>query len=172
MQPSKQVAYIRGHPFAFVRAVGRMVTDYGSTIAHDVVAQTSYFRVSDVVAVLVAVGLLAVVVADRGTLPGGRRLQAVVLGLAALLVVVSLLLAYVGWNALRAPRLDGFQGRYLLLVLAMVCAVAYPARGRPVLALGSAGARRRRIEIAPLVVVWSAALLLAVECSLAWTVFH
>ena len=45
VQPSAQTTYLRSHPFAFVRAVGRMITDHGVSIAHDVVAQTSFWRV-------------------------------------------------------------------------------------------------------------------------------
>ena len=168
VQPSKQIAYVRGHPFAFVRAVGRMITDYGASIARELVAQTSYWRVPNVIALLVAVGVVAVVVADAGPLPGGRRLRVFALGLAAAVVVVSLLLAYVGWNALRAPRLDGFQGRYLLLVLGIVCLVAFPDRDRAEVELASARTGGRRIALAPLVVAWSAAMLLAVEVGLAW----
>jgi hypothetical protein len=84
------------------------------------------------------------------------------------ITVVSLLLAYVGWNALRAPRLDGFQGRYLLLVLGIVCLVSFPDRERADVEITSGGTGGRGIPIAPLVVAWSAAMLLAVEVGLAW----
>jgi uncharacterized membrane protein len=166
VHPSKQIAYLRGHPFAFVRAVGRMVTDYGASIAHDLVAQTSFWRVPNVVAVLIALGLVAILVVDAGPLPGGRLLRTVALSLAAAIVVVTLLLAYVGWNTLRAPRLDGFQGRYLLLVLGIVCLVASPDRERAGVKIGSL--RAGNFEIAPLLVAWSAVMLLAVEVGLGW----
>lgn len=168
VQPSKQIAYLQGHPFAFTGAIGRMITDSGTRIAHDLVAQTSYWRVPTAFAVLIAFAVLAICVVDSGPLPGGRVVRTVVLGLAAVIAVVTLLLAYIGWNALRAPRIDGFQGRYLLLVLGMVCLVAFPDRVRAPAPNGSAAVGRHRLEVAPLLVGWSAAMLLAVEVGLAW----
>ena len=159
VQPAAQARYLRGHPFAFVKAVGRTVTDHGPTIAREVFAQTSYWRVPGVVAALVAAGVVAIVAVDTGPLAGGRAMRALTLGLAAVTVVVSLVLAYVGWNALRAPRIDGFQGRYLLLVLALVAVVAWPDQPRPRL-------RLERVAIGLL--GWSAVMLLVVETGLAW----
>ena len=93
--------------------------------------------------------------------------------LAAVTVVVSLLLAYVGWNALRAPRIDGFQGRYLLLVLAIVALVVHPdspaARPRAGV-LQYVGGRVR--EAGLVLVGFSGLMLLAVEIGLAWHSYH
>jgi uncharacterized membrane protein len=160
VQPSAQTSYLRSHPFAFVRAVGRMITDHGVSIAHDVVAQTSFWRVPGVIAVLIALGVLAIVVIDAAPLAGGNPMRAVALGLAAFTTVVSLVLAYIGWNSLRAPRIDGFQGRYLLLVFALIALVIRPdGKGPPRFDVQRAG-----LWLAG----WSAVLLLAVEIGLAW----
>jgi uncharacterized membrane protein len=160
VEPSEQMSYLRGHPFAFLRAAGRMVTDHGARIAQDLVTQTSYWRVPGIIAVLVAIGVVAIVVVDSGALAGGRRMRALALGLAALTLFVSLLLAYVGWNAVRAPRIDGFQGRYLLLVLALIALVIRPdGKGPPRFEINRVG---------PWLAGWSALMLLCVEVGLAW----
>ncbi len=159
VEPSEQMSYLRGNPFAFVRAAGRMISDHGSRIAQDLFTQTSYWRVPAVVAVLVAVGVVAIVVADSGALAGGRRMRALALGLAALTMVVSLLLAYIGWNAVRAPRIDGFQGRYLLLVVAIIALVIRPD--------GNGPPRFEINRVGMWLAGWSAVMLLSVEIGLA-----
>jgi uncharacterized membrane protein len=160
VQPSAQTRYLRSHPFKFVSAVGRMITDHGVSIAHDVFAQTSFWRVPGAIAVLIALGVLAIVVVDSAPLAGGRAMRALGLGLAALTVIVSLVLAYVGWNALHAPRIDGFQGRYLLLVLALIALMIRPDGKRP----GRLDVNRVGVWLAG----WSALMLLLVEIGLAW----
>ena len=70
------------------------------------------------------------------------------------------MLAYVGWNALHAPRIDGFQGRYLLLVFALLALVIRPM---------AKAHRASTCERAGLWLVgWSAVMLLTVEIGLAW----
>ncbi len=76
VQPPEQLAYLRGHPFAFTGAAWRMVTDHGVTIVHDLTAQVSYWHAPGVIAVLVGAGVIAAVVLDRGPLPGGRAMRA------------------------------------------------------------------------------------------------
>jgi uncharacterized membrane protein len=172
VQPTAQVKYLRGHPFAFFGAVWRMITDYGPSIAHDLVAQTSFWHVPTLIAALIACGVVGIVVVEWGPLAGGRVMRAAALALAAVMVVVSLLLAYVGWNALRAPRLDGYQGRYLLLVLAIVALALLPDRAmQPENSSRSSIASRVRVHrdaIALGLVGWMAVMLLAVELGLAW----
>jgi uncharacterized membrane protein len=163
VQPKPQLAYLQHHPWAFVSAVGRTVTDHGISIAHDVMVQIAFWHVPGLIAFLVAFGLVAVVVIDAGPLAGGRAMRAFTLALAALTVVVSLFLAYVGWNALRAPRIDGFQGRYLAVVIAMVALVIRGARGH------TPNDPRFRVErVGVWLAGWSAVMLLAVETGLAW----
>ncbi len=157
-----------GDPFAFVRAVGRTVTDHGVNIA-----RTTRWRRSRSgtcpgwIAFLVAFGVIAMVV-DRRRTPRGRAADGVDHALARgrSPSCVSLFLAYVGWNSVHAPRIDGFQGRYLAV------------RGRDDrLVIRGAPARRRgsrpasRLPIEPVACgsrAWSALMLLAVEIGLAW----
>jgi uncharacterized membrane protein len=163
VQPSAQIKRLRHDPFAFVGIVGRTVTHHGVSIAHDLVAQITFWHAPGVIAVLVAAGLVAVVVVDSAPLPGGNAMRALTLVLAAVIVGVSLVLAYVGWNALSAPRIDGYQGRYLLLVLGMVALVVFPDRRR-----ARPRSPRAIAGIATYLVGWSALMLLAVETGLAW----
>jgi uncharacterized membrane protein len=171
VQPSAQLRYVRGHPFAFTGAVWRTLTDHGVSIGHDLTAQITYWRAPGLIAALVGSGVVAAVVLDAGYLPGGRAMRALALGLAALTVVASLFLAYVGWNALRAPRIDGYQGRYLLVVLAIVALVLVPDP-RPDKADGStapiATLRTQCGDRLGWLVGWSALMLLAVEVGIFW----
>jgi uncharacterized membrane protein len=162
VQPSEQLAYLRGHPFAFTGAVWRMVTDHGIKIVHDLTSQVSYWHAPGWIAVLVGAGVIAAVLIDAGPLPGGPAMRALALAIAFAAVVASLFLAYVGWNALHAPRIDGYQGRYLVVMLSLVALVLIPDRGvRPLSTLERVRARvgSRTGWLAG----WSALMLLAVE---------
>lgn len=168
VQPAAQIRYLRGHPFAFTGAVWRMVTDHGVSIVHDLGAEVSYWHVPGVIAALVWCGVAAVVLLDCGRLPGGRTMRRLTLVLAFLTVVASLFLAYVGWNALHAPRIDGYQGRYLLVVLAMVALVIVPdPRAEP--PEGPLAAVRVKVgDHTGRLVAWSALMLLLVEVGILW----
>ncbi len=177
VQPKDQLAYLRSHPFAFAGAVGRMITGHGASIAHDLVAQVSYWHVPGLIAVLAGCVLIAGVVLDAGPLAGGGAMRILGLALAAVTVLVSLFLAYVGWNAVRAPRIDGYQGRYLLVVLAIIGVVIMPdrmtrARGglgddAPVSGRVLTTGGDRIGSVALVLIGCSAALLLAIEVGLA-----
>jgi len=168
VQPSAQIRYLRGHPFAFTGAIWRMVTDHGGSILHDLAAQVSYWRAPGLIPVMVWSGVAAVVLLDCARLPGGRAMRRLTLALAFLTVVASLFLAYVGWNALHAPRIDGYQGRYLLVVLAMVALVIVPdPRADP--PSGPLAAVRARVGgRTGWLVAWSALTLLLVEIGILW----
>jgi len=178
VQPSAQIRYLRSHPFALARAIGRMVTDHGVSIAHDVFVQTSYWHVPGIVAVLTVCGLVAAVAFDAGRLPGGAAMRVLGWAVVVVIVCVSLLLAYVGWNALRAPRIDGYQGRYLFVVVAIAALVAAPdgwrrMRGSEPRRDGSAAAASRaRGAVVAALAGWSAALLALVELGLAWHAYR
>ncbi len=169
VQPSEQLSYLRGHPFAFTGAVWRMVTDHGVSIVHDLTAQVSYWHAPGLIAALVGAGVVAATVLDAGPLPGGRAIRAFALLLAAGAVVASLFLAYVGWNALRAPRIDGYQGRYLLVMLALVALVLVP---EPSAASGALATVRTRVgSRVSWLAAWSALMLFAVEIGIFWRAY-
>ncbi len=176
VQTSAQLRYVEHHPLAFPRAVGRMIADYGGSIAHDLVAQTSLWRVPTVIAVLIACGVGAVVALDARPVAGGRAMRALALGVAALMTIVSLFLAYIGWNALRAPRLDGFQGRYLLPMLGIVLLVVLPDRtiqiGAGKIDAGKIAAGPRELLLARITTGWSTLMLVLVEIGLVWHLYR
>jgi hypothetical protein len=146
-----------------------MVTDHGVSIAHELTAQVSYWHAPGLIALLVGAGVVAATVLDAGPLPGGRAMRAFALLLAAAAVVASLVLAYVGWNALRAPRIDGYQGRYLLVMLALVALVLVPA---PSAASGALATIRARVgSRVSWLAAWSALMLLAVEIGIFWRAY-
>ena len=168
VQPSAQIRYLRGHPFAFTGAVWRMLTEHGVSILHDLAVQVSYWHAPGSIAVLVWCGVVAVVVLDCAQLPGDGGMRRLTLVLAFLAVVASLFLAYVGWNALHAPRIDGYQGRYLLVVLAMV-ALVIARDPRPVPSAGPLATIRARVGgRTGWLVAWSALMLLLVEVGILW----
>jgi hypothetical protein len=167
VQPPEQLAYLRGHPFAFTGAVWRMVTDHGVSILHDLTAQVSYWHAPGLIAVLVGAGVIGAVVLDAGPLAGGRAMRVLALGLALATLVASLFLAYVGWNALHAPRIDGYQGRYLVVVLALAALVVVP-EPRPSSARALETVRVRVGGRTGWLVGWSALMLLAVEVGIFW----
>jgi len=75
---------------------------------------------------------------------------------------------HVGWNALHAPRIDGYQGRYLLVVLAMVALVIAPDP-RPVPSAGPLATIRARVGgRTGWLVACSALMLLLVEVGILW----
>jgi hypothetical protein len=88
--------------------------------------------------------------------------------LAFLAVVAPLFLAYVGWNALHAPRIDGYQGRYLLVVLAMVALVIMPDPRAASSAGPLARVRAKVGDRTGWLVAWSALMLLLVEIGILW----
>jgi uncharacterized membrane protein len=167
VQPPEQLAYLRGHPFAFTGAVWRMLTEHGGKIAGELTAQVSYWHTPGLIAVLVGAGVVAAVLLDTGPIPGGRVMRALALGLAFAGLVASLFLAYVGWNALRAPRIDGYQGRYLVVMLALAALALVPgSAARPMRTLDSV--RTRVGGRTGVLVAWSALMLLAVEVGILW----
>jgi uncharacterized membrane protein len=65
-------------------------------------------------------------------LSGGRGLRILGGAIALGLFVAVFYLAYAGWNAVGAPRIDEFQGRYLLPVVALITLVCVPGVPRAV----------------------------------------
>lgn len=136
-----QLRFVREHPLDFVAAIGRTLGRWGTEIGRDLFAQVQAgrWRAPWPVAVLAAVAVVAVATVDRdaaredadrappATPPAARLLAA---ALALLTTLAAFLLAYVGWNEVGAPRIDAFQGRYLLPVLALLVVAALPAVGR------------------------------------------
>ena len=74
-------------------------------------------------------------------------------GVSGAMFVSLMFLAYVGWNAVTAPRIDAFQGRYLLPVAAVIAIVVMPDR-----VAGATGERGWRVILggSALLALWVA----------------
>ena len=75
--------------------------------------------------------LLGAGVADGGAAsPLRGRRRALALGVAAATGLATLTLAYLGWNAVGAPRIQGVQGRYLLPFAPLALAALHAPRSK------------------------------------------
>jgi uncharacterized membrane protein len=156
VDPHRQERFIEHHPWTFVQTIQRTLSSYWHSFLHDVIAQAPLVSVPSWVIVAGAVILLAgavlPTVAPRAVVRW--RARVVIVATAALTFVALMALAYAGWNAVGAPRISAFQGRYLV-PLAPLVLVALPARTRVLLA-----DERGRVEL--LLAAASTVLLIAV----------
>lgn len=130
---SRQLTFVEHHPLHFLNATATTVGHTWTTLAHDAVAQVSGW-VSTPVALAVGVALLsyaALVLAVVGDSMSTRTNDGAPRSSSALEIVTDVvvafgtflalfLLAYTGWNPVGGPRVDAFQGRYLVPVLALL----------------------------------------------------
>ena len=132
----RQRSYIAHHPFRFLRTIGRTLSTYWTDFLHQTVAQVPLWAVP--VAIVVAAFAIVAVAAtvperaaegQAGTSRSvlGVRSRALLVGIAGATFFALMVLAYLGWNAFEAPRIDAFQGRYLLPLLPLLF-LALPAR--------------------------------------------
>lgn len=127
VDPDAQFEYLRSHPFSLLSAIGHTVAREGDEIASDVVAQTAWWEVPWWLVVAAAAAVVALACFDAAPrLDRALRITAGVL--VAGLVLVVFLLAYSGWNAVGAPRVDAFQGRYLFPAFALALLICVPSR--------------------------------------------
>jgi uncharacterized membrane protein len=153
VDPHRQERFVLQHPWHFTQTVARTLSAYWSDFVREAVAQVPLWTVP---ATLVVAALVIVAVATTApdearpleTRPGapvlGWRSRVLLLAIAASTFSALMVLAYVGWNAYQSPRIEAFQGRYLLplvpLLLLTLPAARTPERRGPGLglALGSA----------------------------------
>lgn len=124
--PHAQMRFVRSHPWSFVSAIGRTLAHYPGNLVHDAFAQSPSWRPPGAMVVCVVALIAYALLVSPEPLPGGRTMRLLGLGVAIALFASLMLLAYVGWNAVTAPRIDAFQGRYLLPVFAVLAVVATP----------------------------------------------
>jgi uncharacterized membrane protein len=126
---TRQLEYVAAHPWVFPGIVGRTILDSGWWIVHDMVLQSPAWQglpgLTTAIELCILVGAVVVAV-DEADISSVRAIGAVAAGLTAIAVF---LLAYAGWNELRAPRIDALDGRYFFPVLALTLLVVIPARG-------------------------------------------
>ncbi|MGH7289556.1 MAG: DUF2142 domain-containing protein [Myxococcota bacterium] len=112
-----QLTHILRHPFDFLALVGRISVALLPSWLEGMVGNLGHLDV-EIPGVFSALGLAALVASagiDRGGL--GRGLRLGWLAVSAVCALAILMLAYMGWNPVGAPRIQGVQGRYFLLML-------------------------------------------------------
>ena len=129
----RQRQYVLHHPWTFLHVIVRTVTHYGSDLLRETTAQLPYYTVP-VAIVVAAFGLVAMATAipetARSTVLGGYS-RAFLIAIALTTFCALMLLAYLGWNAVGSPRVEAFQGRYLVpLIPLFLLALPTPARRR------------------------------------------
>jgi uncharacterized membrane protein len=155
VDPGRQEHFLLGHPWFFVRAIGRTLSSFGPDLAREALAQVPLWRLP-VLAVVAAAAIVGAALfagdgagatdvisatqdgeahadatmEDRSDSRLGRPARAVLSALALATFLVLMVLAYVGWNAVESPRIEAFQGRYLLPLLPVLL-LALPRAAKP-----------------------------------------
>jgi uncharacterized membrane protein len=128
VDPGRQEHFVLHHPWSFVRAIGRTVSSYWPDLAREALTQVPLWKLP----LLAVVAAAAIVTASefvddaRPGSPLGWRSRAVLGAIAAATFLALTLLAYTGWNAVGSPRIEAFQGRYLLPLLPVVIVAVAP----------------------------------------------
>jgi hypothetical protein len=159
VSPTRQSRYVREHPWGFVKTIGHTLARDAGSLVRDAFAQSPSWQPSRVVVTAMVVLVALALGLSPRPFPGGWRLRAFGFAIAAVIFVALFFLAYVGWNAVAAPRVDAFQGRYLLPVVALLVVVVAPGLG----------VDRPRADLA--VIAGSAAVALAVAVGIAGLAF-
>ena len=122
-----QIDFVRSHPIDFLQAMGSSLGDHGFAYVRDALGQTGGWNTPWPL-VLVIFGVVTTACwIDARRLAMARATCAIALAVAAVMCVALFVLAYVGWNAVRAPRVDEFQGRYLYPLIAVLALAGVPA---------------------------------------------
>lgn len=128
VDPGRQERFVLHHPWSFARAIGRTLWSFWPDLGREALAQVPLWQVP-LLAVVAAAAILSAsvfVVEPRSAALLGWRSRAVLLAIAAATFVALTLLAYTGWNAVGSPRIEAFQGRYLLPLLPIAILAATP----------------------------------------------
>jgi hypothetical protein len=170
-----QLHYVAHHPFHFIGAFGTTISNTWRTLLHDAVAQAPGWRLALLPALSVALLSYAAILVAAVQAAAARRRdesRSERLELATNIVVAFgtfvglFLLAYTGWNAVGAPRIDAFQGRYLIPVLAILSVGIAPHVPVPQRAMSDGGMSTRADAVwtwTPWVFVTAALVLTAVS---------
>ncbi len=129
VSPSRQQSFIVHHPQSFFAAIGRTIGARPWALVRDSVAQLPRWEAPMLIGavMLAAVGLASCASPwPRATPAATVRVSGAVLALVTTIALFAV--ADEGWNTVGARRIDAFQGRYLLPVVAVLVVVC--ARGR------------------------------------------
>jgi uncharacterized membrane protein len=130
VHPSTQISeHVVGDPLGFLRVLGRTVAAFGLDWLRDAPGQFSLEHSTPWG--IAAVAGCAVLLVARATpkLTNGPGVMA--WSLAAVAVALATIIgAYVSWNALGSPRVEAYQGRYLLACVPLLAVAATGGRER------------------------------------------
>jgi uncharacterized membrane protein len=157
VDPHKQETLMVHHPWGFLHTIERTLVSSWHSFLHDVVAQAPLVSLPPWVVVagvvILAAGAVVPLAASQTVLRWRGR--ALLLATALATFVGLMALAYAGWNAVGAPLISAFQGRYLVPLVPLLL-VTLPVWKRD---LGAVV--RVRLEV--LLAAASTLLLIAVE---------
>ena len=123
VDPAAQLQFIVGHPFHFFQIMGASLRDYGYDFWRQMIGVFGWLNLPLPIGILLGV-MLSLVVTLCVSDPRGLRLAPPIrvffLGLASLILVLTAAVVYLAWNAVGAPRIEGWQGRYALPVLPLL----------------------------------------------------
>jgi hypothetical protein len=125
---TRQLTYVATAPWSFAAVVVRTLLLYRSPLVHDVAMQSPAWHAPAWMCVMELVVLVAtaVVAVDGFDISFVRPVAALTAGVTTVAVFV---LAYAGWNQLRAPRIDALDGRYFFPILALGLLAVTPVFG-------------------------------------------
>jgi uncharacterized membrane protein len=124
---TKQLHFVRSHPFDFLQAIGSSLGKHGFDYARDALGQVGGWNTPWLLVLIVAILIAIALSIDGRPQPMARATSIIAAVLIVVLLVALFLLAYAGWNAVGAPRIDEFQGRYLYPLVALLVLAAIPA---------------------------------------------
>lgn len=152
VDPDAQFTFVREHPFSFFAAIGRTFGHYPGTLTRDLFTQTPEWKAGVLLVLLAATVLVVALFVDGDGLAGGALTRVLAWGLVAVLLLATFLGGYAGWNAVGAKRIDEYQGRYLMPMLAVIAIAGIP----------TLRTRLNRVAYTPFVLGGSAAVTLAI----------
>jgi uncharacterized membrane protein len=126
VDPGKQFSFVRSHPFSFLAAMARTIVHTRVDLFRETFVQAPGLRPAVFLAILAVVVLVGAVLVDADAVAGGALTRWIAVGVTVVLTVATFLSAYAGWNAVGAPQIDAFQGRYLFPIVTVFVIVAIP----------------------------------------------
>jgi uncharacterized membrane protein len=157
VDPRRQERLVLHHPVRFVETIVRTLSAYWTNLVRETVAQVPLWSVPAFIVVgAVVIVVAATAVPDTRSAPVlGWRSRLLLFGIGSATFAALMLLAYAGWNAVGSPRIEAFQGRYLLpLVPLVVVALPLPANRRGDVGQARIGALLGSVSALLLVTVW------------------
>jgi uncharacterized membrane protein len=122
VDPHRQETLVLHRPWTFLQTIQRTLAFSWHDFLRDVVAQAPLVALWPWI-VVAGLAILAASTALPVTAPLAVlrwRSRVLLLGIALATFVALMALAYVGWNAVGAPRISAFQGRYLVPIVPLL----------------------------------------------------